>query len=224
LIGLQEVVSAERPARQPATLVIEQPNAGDSVKRVLDIALALVGLLMTGPILLLAVTAIMATSRGPVLYRHKRCGRGGSSFECLKLRTMVVDADRILEEDTHLASAFKRSFKLVDDPRVTGVGRMLRRTSIDELPQLWNVLRGEMSLVGPRPVTREEYESMYRHLGPTVFSVRPGVTGLWQVSGRSNVSYDERVALDLQYVRTRSLTRDLKILVKTPISLVRDSA
>jgi exopolysaccharide production protein ExoY len=190
----------------------------------MDVSLAFIGLLVSSPILLVATAAILLTSPGPILYRHQRCGRGGVDFDCLKLRTMVADADLLIARDSTLAAAYQREYKLADDPRVTVVGRIMRRTSIDELPQLWNVLRGEMSLVGPRPVTRAEYETKYGQAAATVFSVRPGVTGLWQVSGRSSLPYHQRVALDLRYVQTRSLTEDLKIMAKTPLCLVRDAA
>lgn len=227
MIGTQERVGGERARTikpTPVARISDQSIWCDAAKRLLDVSLALVGLLVSSPILLLATTAILVTSPGPILYRHERCGRGGQTFACLKLRTMVADADRLLEQDSTLAAAYRREYKLADDPRVTVVGRILRRTSIDELPQLWNVVLGDMSLVGPRPVTRDEYESMYGQAAATVFSIRPGVTGLWQVSGRSSLPYHQRVALDLHYVQTRSLRTDLKILAKTPACVVRDAA
>jgi lipopolysaccharide/colanic/teichoic acid biosynthesis glycosyltransferase len=195
-----------------------------AMKRTLDISIGLTGLLLSSPVLLMAMIAIVLSSSGPVIYRHPRCGRGGVMFHCWKFRTMVTNADSALLADPALAEAYQRDFKLMDDPRVTRVGRLLRRTSVDELPQLWNVLRGDMSLVGPRPVTRHEYDSMYGQLADVVFSVRPGLTGLWQVSGRSSLPYHQRIALDLHYVRNRSLRADLKILAKTPATLVRDAA
>lgn len=194
-----------------------------AVKRTLDVSIALTALLLSSPVVLMTIMAILLSGGGPVIYRHPRCGRGGKTFHCWKFRTMVTDAEDALLANPALAVAYQRDFKLTGDPRVTGVGRLLRRTSIDELPQLWNVLRGEMSLVGPRPVTQREYESMYGEFAEVVFSVRPGLTGLWQISGRSSLPYHHRIALDLRYVRNRSLGADLKILAKTPASLVRDA-
>ncbi len=158
--------------------------------------------------------------------RHERIGRDGAPFPCLKFRTMVRDADRVLEE--HLArdpaarAEWQAQRKLARDPRVTAIGNLLRRSSLDELPQLFNVLRGEMSLVGPRPVVRVELEEHYAgEAGSLYCRVRPGVTGLWQVSGRSGVSYRERVRLDTEYVRTGSLMLDVAILCRTPWAVLR---
>lgn len=189
-------------------------------KRLLDVAIATLGLLLAAPVLLLLAIAIKATSPGPVFFRHIRCGRYGRPFGCWKLRTMVASADGTLLLTPSLNEEFTRSFKLPVDPRVTSVGRFLRRTSLDELPQLWNVVRGEMSLVGPRPVREEELRLMYGAAAAAYLSVRPGLTGLWQISGRSTCLYEERVRLDTEYVRTRSMTVDLWILLRTPQAVV----
>lgn len=165
---------------------------------------------------------------GPGLYGHVRVGRGGVPFPCLKFRTMVVDSDtvlaRVLEENPTAAIEWKATRKLTNDPRITPVGHFLRRTSIDELPQLLNVLRGEMSLVGPRPVV--EAELAYYGTDACYYrAVRPGITGLWQISGRSDTTYGERVALDARYVRTWSFFGDMVILLKTlPAVLMQKGA
>ena len=184
-------------------------------KRGLDIVVALVALMMVAPVLAVAAALIQGTSPGPVLFRQQRAGRGRVPFGMLKLRTMYVGAD----DDKELFRPFNDlrggpCFKMRRDPRVTAVGRFLRRTSIDELPQLWNVLRGEMTLVGPRPLPVDEVSDRtatqrVRH------SVKPGLTCLWQVSGRTEIPYDEWLALDLWYVRHRSFLLDLRILIKT---------
>jgi lipopolysaccharide/colanic/teichoic acid biosynthesis glycosyltransferase len=167
-------------------------------------------LLATSPVLGIAALAVKLADGGPVLYRQSRVGRDGRGFDLLKLRTMVVDAER-----QGAGYAVDR-----DDPRITRVGRVLRRLSIDELPQLWNVLRGDMSLVGPRPTLRyqvERYDERQRHR----LDVKPGLTGWAQVHGRAALPWDERIELDLWYVEHRSPWLDLKILARTPLALFR---
>lgn len=197
---------------------------GDAVKLTLDRLAAVFGLLLLAPLFLMVAALVWISDPGPVLYGHVRMGRGGRSFRCLKFRTMVRDGDRVLA--AHLtahadaAREWAETRKLRDDPRVTPLGRMLRRTSLDELPQLFNVLRGDMSLVGPRPIVADEAH----HYGAAIrayLSVRPGLTGLWQVGGRSDTSYAERVRLDLTYVQRRSLTLDLVILLRTVAVVLR---
>jgi len=183
-------------------------------KRGIDVVGASSGLLLAGPVLGLAALAIRATSPGPVLFRQIRCGLNGRTFEILKLRTMTVDAERKRAELQHLNEMDGPVFKLHDDPRITPVGRILRRYSLDELPQLWNVLRGEMSLVGPRPAVPHEvaqYETAERRR----LSMRPGLTCLWQVNGRNVIGFDEWVRMDLQYIDEWSIFGDLKILLRT---------
>lgn len=183
-------------------------------KRGIDLVAASSGLLLAGPVLGLAALAIRTTSPGPVLFRQIRCGLNGRTFEILKLRTMTVDAERKRAELQHLNEMDGPVFKLQQDPRITPVGRILRRYSLDELPQLWNVLRGEMSLVGPRPAVPHEvaqYETAERRR----LSMRPGLTCLWQVSGRNTIGFDEWVRMDLQYIDEWTLLGDLKILLRT---------
>ncbi|HKA39286.1 MAG TPA: sugar transferase, partial [Burkholderiales bacterium] len=155
---------------------------------------------------------------GAAIFRHMRVGRYGRMFGCLKFRTMVLDAEGVLrghlDADPGARAEWERDFKLKDDPRITPIGAFLRKTSLDELPQLWNVLKGEMSLVGPRPIIEEELERYGDQVG-YYLETRPGVTGLWQISGRNDTGYEDRVALDSWYVRNWSLWYDLVILVKT---------
>jgi exopolysaccharide biosynthesis polyprenyl glycosylphosphotransferase len=184
------------------------------VKRAIDLALALFLTLLTLPIQLLAALAIKLTSRGPVFFRQVRCGLNGRHFTLLKFRTMEVDAEGRLPEIAHLNEMSGPVFKAARDPRLTRVGWVLRRLSIDELPQLWNVLGGDMSLVGPRPPLPEEvarYEPWQRRR----LSMAPGLTCLWQVSGRSELDFDRWMELDLKYIDTWTPYLDLKILLKT---------
>jgi lipopolysaccharide/colanic/teichoic acid biosynthesis glycosyltransferase len=185
------------------------------------------GLLLLMAPVLLPIAALVASDGGPVLYAHRRVGRRGREFGCLKFRSMRTDADRalaaLLERDPGARAEWEAARKLRRDPRVTRLGRALRATSLDELPQLLNVLRGEMSLVGPRPVLRDELDGFYAPAGAVeaYLSVRPGLTGAWQVSGRSDTGYAERVALDAAYARSPSLRTDIAILARTAGTVLR---
>nr|WP_281413529.1 sugar transferase [Microvirga antarctica] len=191
-------------------------------KRGFDMVAAFVLLLMSVP-LFLAVAALVAIDGGPVFYLHKRIGRNGVTFGCLKFRTMILGAEDCLDEYLfhHPAAQMEwaKEQKLAFDPRVTAIGRFLRLSSIDELPQLLNVLKGDMSLVGPRPVTQGELVH-YGLATPLYKSVRPGITGLWQVSGRNDLEYNKRVRLDETYVRNWSLMADFSILLRTPAVVI----
>jgi lipopolysaccharide/colanic/teichoic acid biosynthesis glycosyltransferase len=183
----------------------------------MDVSLSLVGLLVLAPMFLVIAAAIKLDSRGPVFFRQVRMGRRDLRFHILKFRTMVVDADSHKGEVVHLnkhAGVDERMFKAPNDPRVTRLGRFLRRYSIDELPQLVNVLRGEMSLVGPRPLIPEEHRHVYAW-GLKRVDLKPGITGLWQVLGRDDIPFGEMVALDHRYVTTWSLFEDLRLLLRT---------
>jgi lipopolysaccharide/colanic/teichoic acid biosynthesis glycosyltransferase len=187
------------------------------LKRGLDIAVATLGLMVAAPLMGLAALAIRLDSSGPALFRHRRVGIGGHEFDCLKFRSMRQDAETILVGDPSLRALYRANgYKLPEhlDHRVTRVGRWLRRSSIDELPQLVNVLRGQMSLVGPRPIVRDELEH-YRGSERLFLSMRPGMTGAWAVNGRHNVGYPARAELELGYVRRWSLRFDLRILLST---------
>jgi exopolysaccharide production protein ExoY len=194
-------------------------------KRVFDFCAAIVLIIVVLPAVCLIILAIVLGGQMP-FYSHVRVGRGGRAFGCLKFRSMCRDADiklaQLLERDPAAKLEWETNHKLRNDPRVTRVGRFLRTTSLDELPQLINVLAGQMSLVGPRPVTRAELTKFYGPLQAAAYSsVRPGLTGLWQVSGRSEVGCDSRAALDTHYVQHLSLRTDLVILVQTIDVVVR---
>jgi len=199
-------------------LIELQSRRARVLKRSGDIFFSLTVLTLGSPVFLALALLVKISSRGPVFYVQQRVGRDYRSFGCIKFRTMRRDADRILSrllsESADLQEEFRNDFKLRNDPRITRLGRFLRRSSLDELPQFLNVLRGEMSLVGPRPIVRQELPR-YGDRMEEVLAVRPGLTGLWQVSGRNNLSYDERVALDLRYARHRSVWMDLSIIART---------
>ncbi|MBU2865367.1 sugar transferase [Pacificibacter marinus] len=170
-------------------------------------------------VLLCIVAPFIKSDGGSLFFGHKRVGKDGRQFKCWKIRTMVADADvkllEYLESNPAEKAAWLTDFKLEKDPRITRLGALLRKTSIDELPQFFNVFKGEMSIVGPRPVTMEEISSQYQEAADAVLSVRPGVTGPWQVSGRNSISYAERVQIDLQYVSRVSFWKDISIIFQT---------
>lgn len=211
----REKTSSWRPTRMRHN---ENRHAGSPLKRMFDIVIASVAIIILSPLLILIAMLIRLTSPGPVLYGHERVGYNGRSFRCWKFRSMVTDADRALAR--HLAASpsarreWDETHKLREDPRITPLGQILREKSIDELPQLFNVLRGEMSLVGPRPVVTEEL-SRYGRSARHYLRTRPGITGLWQVSGRSETNYAQRVVLDRAYVQNGSLLMDFYILLRT---------
>jgi lipopolysaccharide/colanic/teichoic acid biosynthesis glycosyltransferase len=191
-------------------------------KRAIDILVAALVLVAVLPLLACVALLVKATSRGPVFFRHRRLGLGGAEFDCLKFRTMVADADEQLKKNEFLRRQFEHDYKLKHDPRVTPVGGFLRRTSLDELPQLLHVLRGEMTLVGPRPIVRPELEK-YSIYGGKLLTVKPGLSGLWQVCGRSDTTYPQRVMMDMHYIDHRSLSLDLRLMVRTVGAVVRKS-
>jgi exopolysaccharide production protein ExoY len=194
------------------------PGVGDWRKRGLDMIIASTALLLLMPLMLMVALLVKISSPGPAIYGHQRVGLGGKPFKCLKFRTMVSNGDDVLQRHIMSSEETRREWeatrKLKNDPRVTAVGAVLRSTSVDELPQLLNVLRGEMSIVGPRPVVQDEL----RHYGEHAVhycSARPGLTGLWQVSGRSDVTYEARVNFDRVYCENWSLTTDLVLMART---------
>jgi lipopolysaccharide/colanic/teichoic acid biosynthesis glycosyltransferase len=211
--------SVSIPAESTASSLLQaQSLRGRVLKRGGDIVFSLLVLILGSPLFLLLAVLVKLSSRGSVFYRQRRIGRGYKGFGCLKFRTMRRDADRVLatmlEADPKLRAEFERDHKLKRDPRITPLGKFLRRSSLDELPQFINVLRGEMSVVGPRPIVWDELRRYGRNMDE-VLSVRPGLTGLWQVSGRNNLTYRTRVRLDLTYVRNRSFWLDLGIVLRT---------
>lgn len=195
-----------------------------AAKRLIDVVGALLGLIVLSPVFIAISIMIMVTDGGFPFFRQERIGQYGRPFKIIKFRSMRPDAEAILRANPELWEEYVRNdFKLPEgrDPRVTPIGRWLRKTSLDELPQLWNVLTGDMSLVGPRPLVRAELEKWYPETAQELLSVRPGMTGLWQISGRSNIGYPERANLELHYVRTRSLREDLRILLRTVSVVLR---
>lgn len=209
----------EASANPSATQLIGlQSRRSRTLKRAGDILFSLAVLSLGSPVFLALGLLVKLTSRGPVFYVQQRVGRDYRSFGCIKFRTMRRDADKVLSallsSSPDLEEEFRNDFKLKNDPRITRLGKFLRRSSLDELPQFLNVLRGEMSVVGPRPIVRKELPR-YGDRMEEVLAVRPGLTGLWQVSGRNNLSYEERVELDVRYARHRSVLMDLRIILKT---------
>ena len=199
---------------------------GLAVKRALDIVVSSVAIIILSPVMLLAAILVKLTSPGPVFFVQKRLGLNKRMFHIYKYRTMVMDAEARLKDLEHLNEANGAVFKIRKDPRITLAGAFLRKTSIDELPQLFNVLKGEMSLVGPRPLQVRDYELFETHCGDWQrkrFSVRPGITCLWQIKGRSSTTFEKWMELDLQYIRTWSLWLDLEILAKTVPAVLRGS-
>ena len=188
-------------------------------KRLFDIVFSLTVLLVGTPIFLLIAGCVAITSRGGVVYGHKRVGRGGKTFRCYKFRTMHHNAaerlKELLDSDPEVKKEWETTFKLKNDPRITKFGAFLRKTSLDELPQFFNVLKGDLSVVGPRPVMHEELNAHFGAKATKILSIRPGITGLWQVSGRSQTSYEDRVKLDEEYVERKSPWLDLLLICKT---------
>ncbi len=190
----------------------------DRVHRLFDIVIALTAMVFVAPLLVAVFLGLKLSDDGPAVFGQQRIGRGGRVFRCLKFRTMVTDADerlaRILEADPTARAEWARDRKLRNDPRVTPIGEFLRRSSLDELPQLFNVLRGEMSIVGPRPIVQSEVIRYGRRFSSYCL-VRPGITGLWQVSGRNDVCYRRRVAMDTLYATRKSVGLDVRIILLT---------
>ena len=215
-------------SRPAPSIVARRPGSVSSgIKRVLDVVMAALLLLFLSA-LMLAIAWLIRRDGQPALYRHKRIGAGAQAFYCMKFRSMVADSDGVLAtllmNDPAAAAEWAATQKLRRDPRITPIGRFLRKTSLDELPQLFNVLRGEMSLVGPRPIVAAETRFYGENIAD-YYAARPGITGLWQVSGRSDTTYERRVALDVSYVRNWSLRSDIIILIKTlPVVLLRRGA
>jgi exopolysaccharide biosynthesis polyprenyl glycosylphosphotransferase len=193
------------------------------IKRILDVAISFALLLLLGPVLLAVAVAVKLTSEGPILFRQERVGRNKRRFFIYKFRTMVPNAEKLMPALEALNEASGPVFKIKNDPRMTSIGRLLRRASLDELPQLFNVLRGDMSLVGPRPLPVRDYAAFSEDWQRRRFSVRPGITCLWQVNGRSNIGFDQWMRLDLQYLDEWSLWLDVKILARTIPAVMKGS-
>jgi lipopolysaccharide/colanic/teichoic acid biosynthesis glycosyltransferase len=224
LTGKKDSPHSRLPSRA-RSVIVREGAVYHVVKRTLDIVGSLLGLLFFSPLIASVAILTKLSDGGSVFYPHTRIGKWGREFQCLKFRTMVMDADAIKADIAHLNTHDDhRTFKVPDDPRVTRIGRWLRRLSIDEVPQLWNVLKGDMSLVGPRPpvpqeVERYDLDDMQRLM------VKPGLTCIWQVSGRSRLPFPEQLAMDLSYIEKRGFWLDLKLIVLTvPAVLSADGA
>jgi lipopolysaccharide/colanic/teichoic acid biosynthesis glycosyltransferase len=196
-----------------------RPAWARTLKRTIDILCACLGLMALAPLMAMVAFLIKLQDGGPVFHRRKVVGPRGS-FDAFKFRTMRPDADAILRANPTLQEQFQRNFKLKNDQRVTPLGAFLRKYSVDELPQLWNVLLGQMSLVGPRMITAEELEK-YGDCQHVLLSVQPGLTGYWQVSGRQGIDYSQRVQMDMCYIKNWSLTFDMRILLQTPVAVLK---
>lgn len=197
---------------------------GGLTKRIMDLAIASAALVLASPVMILVGLFIKITAGGPAIFSHRRVGFGGSSFNCYKFRSMVANSDEVLkaylDANAGARKEWEETHKIRNDPRVTLFGRLLRKSSLDELPQLINILRGDMSCVGPRPIVKDELRRYGEHQAEYL-ATRPGLTGLWQVSGRSSMEYDNRVALDSQYVRNWSIWLDVVILLRTIVAVMR---
>lgn len=194
------------------------PAIGGYIKRTFDVIAAVLALLVLSPLFAILAILVKLSDKGPVFYGHTRVGRSGESFKCLKFRTMRTDGNAVLAqylaENPEAVAEWEATRKLQNDPRVTVVGKVLRKLSLDELPQVINIMRGDMSIVGPRPVVSDEL-ALYGPAAVYYLKSRPGLTGLWQVSGRNDVSYDSRVAFDTHYVENWSFITDLAIILRT---------
>jgi undecaprenyl-phosphate galactose phosphotransferase len=193
-------------------------------KRIFDLFFSLVILILSAPFFLFCMIAVKLSSAGPVFYAHSRVGRSGKAFECLKFRTMYLNADAklqpLLASDPALMNEWKTYFKLKVDPRITGIGRFLRKTSLDELPQIWNVFKGDMSIVGPRPLTQHEVTHYLKEKAETILSVKPGLTTLWIIQGRNDLSLEERIELEEYYVNHRNFWLDCKLIFRTALIML----
>jgi len=191
---------------------------GEFAKRLFDVVFSLLVLILFSPVYLLLALLIALSSPGPVFYIQERVGKDHKRFGCIKFRTMVQNADDLLVDlistSPQVRQEFEDSFKLKHDPRITAIGKFLRLTSLDEFPQFWNVLRGDMSVVGPRPLVPEELSKYGRHINK-VLTIRPGLTGLWQVSGRNDIPYNQRIQIDVYYVNCQNFWLDLWVVIKT---------
>ena len=224
--GLYEILTTSLTVSEYAYVPLVHVNRvrltgiDNLMKLALDYVLAIAALIILSPVLVFIALLVKISSPGPVLYKRLVMGLNGKQFHALKFRTMVVQGDEILEQHPELNEELKRNYKLRNDPRITRIGVFLRKYSLDELPQLFNVLKREMSLVGPRMISPDEM-SMYKQFDMNLLTVLPGITGLWQVSGRSDISYDERVRLDMYYVRNWSIWLDLQLLFQTIPAVVK---
>ena len=229
---------ASRPSAKPPAMIAPEEGTtreiglstiGYGLKRAFDLGSVLVILALFGWLMILIALAVRVSGGSKVIYGHTRIGRNGRLFQCLKFRSMVANSDEVLRNllatDPDARAQWDRDFKLKEDPRITRIGRFIRKTSLDELPQLWNVIKGEMSIVGPRPVVQAEFDQYYGGAREHYLSVPPGLTGLWQVSGRNDLDYAQRVELDKAYVEKSNILYDFMIVMRTvKVMVVRRGA
>lgn len=205
----------------PSGHAIKKKPVYDFFKRIFDIVCSLVALIILSPVFLILAILVKSTSEGPVFFVHQRVGKGGKTLNIYKFRSMVTNAEELIRQFTPEQKAeYERNFKLEDDPRVTRVGKFMRKTSLDELPQLFNILKGDISVVGPRPVMEVETE-IYGNYRDMLLSVKPGLTGFWAANGRSCTTYTRRRAMEICYIKNRSVCFDLKIILKTITSVFK---
>ena len=191
------------------------------VKRITDVVLATLALIMLSPVFAIIAIAIKLESKGPVFFKHTRIGKNGKIIKLYKFRSMVVNAEELIKSFTpEQMKEYKENYKLTNDPRITKVGKFLRKTSLDELPQLLNIIKGDLSIIGPRPVVSEELKK-YGYNIKKILSVTPGLTGYWAANGRSNTTYEQRMQMELFYIDNMSLKMDIKVFLKTILSVVK---
>jgi lipopolysaccharide/colanic/teichoic acid biosynthesis glycosyltransferase len=232
MVELSNISEATPPTSTSSTptgmgdATTRQPNRGGNsrfdqfLKSLMDYCFTVVGLILLSPLLLALALIVKLDSPGPVFHRRRVMGKGGTQFDAFKFRTMYVNGDAILAANPQLKAQLEQDHKLADDPRVTRCGVWMRKLSLDELPQLFNVLKGQMSLVGPRMISPKELDR-YGDNAAELLTVKPGITGLWQISGRSDLAPGERVRLDMQFIRTRNAWSDLKLLLMTVPAVLR---
>lgn len=205
----------------PSGHAIKKKPVYDFFKRIFDIVCSLVALIILSPVFLIMAILVKTTSEGPAFFAHKRVGKNGKEIKIYKFRSMVTNAEGLIKQFTPEQKAeYEKNFKLENDPRITKVGKFMRKTSLDELPQLLNILKGDISIVGPRPVTEVETE-IYGNYRDMLLSVKPGLTGFWAANGRSDTTYTRRRAMEIYYVKNRSLWLDIKIIFKTFVSVFK---
>lgn len=201
--------------------ILKEINIYKYIKRILDFSLSLIGLIVLSPVFLIIAILIKKESDGPIFFKHKRIGKNGKEIGIYKFRSMVPNAEELIKKFTpEQMKEFKENFKLENDPRITKIGKFLRKTSLDELPQLINILKGELSIIGPRPVIKQELEK-YGNNKEKFLSVTPGLTGYWAANGRSDTTYEQRMMMELYYVDNLSFRLDIKVFLKTVISVIK---
>lgn len=216
-VEIEKVLTLKKKSKK----MIRKGNWYIILKRIIDIILSIIAIIILAPIFVIVATAIKIDSKGPVIFKHKRIGKDGKIIYIYKFRTMVQNAEDLIKSFTpQQQKEFKENYKLTNDPRITRVGKFLRKTSIDELPQIINILKGDLAIIGPRPVIKEELEK-YQENKERFLSVTPGLTGYWAANGRSSTTYEQRMAMELHYVDNISLVMDAKIFLKTIVSVLK---